>query len=500
MRRQRMHSLYLATAAAGLALVLGITVGACGPKGGGIDDGNDATVPPDTLVQSDAYDPSYFIDDDLDGYSEAQGDCDDTTPLVHPFAVEICDDGVDNDCDGAADGYEADEDGDGFGPCAGDCDDTDPAVSPVAPEIIDGVDNNCDGIVDADIDGDGFTEAAGDCDDSDPSVNPDATEHCYDGVDNDCNGFIDSAEPDMDGDGAGPCQGDCNEGDPNVGPFEPEIPGDGIDNNCDNLVDQDIDGDGWTVANGDCDDNNPAINPASLELCTDGVDNNCDGTVDSDCLTPCEIAELTRSNVGCVYFAVDMDNDNFSAASACFAVIVSNPDTTNSATVTVEQWSGGPAALSFPGFGTTRVIPPGGLEVFRISGSCAAPGAAVAGDSGLDGTGLQSRGAFRILSDFPVVAYQINPYEAANEHTTDASLLIPKPSLDQYYYVVSYPQTNPARGSWDLRGAINIVGVEDNTQVTITSSTTTRAGGGIPALSPGQVWSTTINAFDNLQI
>ena len=83
---------------------------------------------------------------------------------------------------------------------------------------------------------------------------------------------------------------------------------------------------------------------------------------------------------------------------------------------------------------------------------------------------------------FTHTCFMINPYEAANIHTTDASLLIPTPALDRFYYVVSYPQTLPsARGSWDLPAAINIVATQDNTVVTVTSSTNTRAGGPVPA-------------------
>lgn len=38
-------------------------------------------------------------DRDDDGYERGE-DCDDDDPAVHPGATEICDDHVDNDCDG----------------------------------------------------------------------------------------------------------------------------------------------------------------------------------------------------------------------------------------------------------------------------------------------------------------------------------------------------------------------------------------------------------------
>jgi hypothetical protein len=57
------------------------------------------------------------VDDDEDGYTENEGDCDDTDPDVNPGADEVPDDGIDNDCDG-----ETDEgDGDGGGSSGGLC-------------------------------------------------------------------------------------------------------------------------------------------------------------------------------------------------------------------------------------------------------------------------------------------------------------------------------------------------------------------------------------------
>lgn len=42
-------------------------------------------------------------DGDLDGYSVKGGDCDDNDPDIHPGVMEICNDNKDNDCDGTVD-------------------------------------------------------------------------------------------------------------------------------------------------------------------------------------------------------------------------------------------------------------------------------------------------------------------------------------------------------------------------------------------------------------
>ncbi|MBI5754835.1 putative metal-binding motif-containing protein [Candidatus Peregrinibacteria bacterium] len=46
------------------------------------------------------------VDKDNDGYSEADGDCDDGDAAIHPGADENCSDGKDNNCDGYIDGSD----------------------------------------------------------------------------------------------------------------------------------------------------------------------------------------------------------------------------------------------------------------------------------------------------------------------------------------------------------------------------------------------------------
>lgn len=106
------------------------------------------------------------------GYVASGRDCDDDDADVHPAAVEVCND-KDDDCDGVTDpdgapgsaSYWPDADGDGAGDVDGvplqtcrppegfvvnnaDCDDTTALAGPRVVEGCDGIDNDCDGVID----------------------------------------------------------------------------------------------------------------------------------------------------------------------------------------------------------------------------------------------------------------------------------------------------------------------------------------------------------------
>lgn len=93
------------------------------------------------------------VDVDGDGWTVAEGDCDDHDAEVNPDEAESIPgdrfaDDIDNDCDGVVDDHTEryDDDGDGWSEAAGDCDDDDPEVSPSAVEQPDTpLDENCDG-------------------------------------------------------------------------------------------------------------------------------------------------------------------------------------------------------------------------------------------------------------------------------------------------------------------------------------------------------------------
>ena len=118
-------------------------------------------------------------DIDGDGWTEEEGDCDDVNRYVSPSAVESCD-GLDNNCDGIVDNvqygdyeYHPDRDRDGFGDKEEEVYTCEPAVDGYTEDGIPVVENGLD------------------CDDTDPNTNPDAVEICNDDKDNDCDYYRD---------------------------------------------------------------------------------------------------------------------------------------------------------------------------------------------------------------------------------------------------------------------------------------------------------------------
>jgi hypothetical protein len=251
-----------------------------------------------SCVDCDDHDPWLNLDDlDGDGASTCERDCNDLDAATGPGEAERPD-GVDQDCDGVVDDETAayDDDGDGATEQGGDCDDGDADVHPGKREACDGVDQDCDGTVDEgtacfDDDADGACEGPvctdgtvpGDCDDTNPQVGPGAPELPGDGVDGDCDGVGDPGATDLDHDGYTPAGGDCDPGDPTVHPGAAEVP-DGVDQDCDGVTDEgttayDDDHDGRTEDEGDCDDTDPRVHPGAREP-GNGRDDDCDGGVD----------------------------------------------------------------------------------------------------------------------------------------------------------------------------------------------------------------------------
>ena len=328
----------------------------------GIDDNCDGTVDEDSAADA----ITWFRDADADGYGNLaqtavtctrpagfvadSTDCNDAVATISPAIIELCN-GFDDNCNEATDEPAAadardwyqdiDSDGDGnaansirscyadpgYVATATDCNDADPFIFVGADELCDGVDNDCNVIVDdtyaldaivwyrdadADERGDitstiracsnpfGFIADATDCDDTRNFVFPGATELC-DGLDNDCNGDTDEDAAadartwyrDNDRDGYGEtaattrscaqpagysgASGDCNDSRNDISPIATEEPGDNLDQNCDGreLCYADRDDDLYrtdvitTSLDADCDDAGEAITADLTGDCND---------------------------------------------------------------------------------------------------------------------------------------------------------------------------------------------------------------------------------------
>ena len=280
----------------------------------------------------------------------------------------------------------------------------------------------------------------------------------------------------------------------------------------------------------------------SLEGCT-----SCTGP---DCVTDaCAQASSDQSNLGCEYWAVDLDNATevvgspipnpgmecsfwpgtkvlaatavctdglgqvagmcddpnvtcppgyscqVPAAGVCaadadhapFAVVVSNPQAVTVA-VTIVNASG-----------HTMTVPVGPGEIAALY-----PQQLGFADQGLDGTG-KSLGAYRITSNAPIVAYQFNPLDNVDVFSNDASLLIPRSGFDKRYIGVSYPTLTrrgpQTAGRDNYNGYLAVVAWHDDTQISVTATATTVAGrdGTLP-IAAGATQTFTLRAFEVLNL
>lgn len=233
---------------------------------------------------------------------------------------------------------------------------------------------------------------------------------------------------------------------------------------------------------------------------------------DGECRNACDNAIELHSNVGCEYWAVDLDNASITvgedASAQQFGVVVSNPGDVPT-TVTVEINNAAPGEPPDLEVIEEAYVYPGDLEVFddlprrEVDGT---PAGRYDYQGGTPGTHLSSA-AFHITSDHPVIAYQYNPLDNAGVFSNDASLLLPTSALEGDYAVMAWPQTisdtdDPSSDFDDnLRTFLTIVGTEDDTSVAVTLSTDTVAGDGdVPSYNQGETFDVTLNRFDVLNL
>lgn len=212
------------------------------------------------------------------------------------------------------------------------------------------------------------------------------------------------------------------------------------------------------------------------------LEENCAGVcIAGLCVSPC-VDDPKLSNVGCDYWAVDLDNAaetdpmgiTHDAENQQFAVVVSNTSADSAAEVTVSSASG---------VASSATVQPGALYTFQL------PAANAAGS-------MKAKVAYRIESTVPIVAYQFNPLVNAGVFSNDASLLLPVHSLGTDYLAVSHIQDDPV-----FKGYITVVGVEEGeTNVTIIPAGAVAPGNGVSGVPAGTPMEVTLQQYEVLNL
>ena len=245
-----------------------------------------------------------------------------------------------------------------------------------------------------------------------------------------------------------------------------------------------------------------------IEACT-GTDG-CDADTLS-CTNACDAAESAKRSIGCEYYATFMDQ---LTEASCFAAFVANTWNApahidvayDGATLPVGSFAyttlGNGPGLSYQPYDEAAGLAPGEVAVLFLSGPdgppqagtvpCPMPSAVPTGVMVHNQTGFGR--SFRITSDVPVVAYQINPYGGGSAAVTGASLLLPTSAWGDSYIAVNAYDSGPHPTS------LNIVAADDDTQVNILPVANIVGGGGLPPGSANGDFGFTLQAGQHAQL
>jgi hypothetical protein len=177
----------------------------------------------------------------------------------------------------------------------------------------------------------------------------------------------------------------------------------------------------------------------------------------------CAQAEQATTTVGCLFYAADLDHHD-SVEDGQYAIAVSNVNQNDTAHVVVSQ---GNPMNELTGFDELQAadIAPMDLHEFHLP------------DYHMSGSGVMPKGSYKVESDVPIIAYQFAPVDGATSYLSDASMLIPVPSLSLTYDVVGWMQN---QGDGDMRAYFSVIATQDGTQVTVEPSVSPLPGDAVP--------------------
>jgi len=201
------------------------------------------------------------------------------------------------------------------------------------------------------------------------------------------------------------------------------------------------------------------------------------------CIQLCEFNAKFKTNLGCEYWAIDMDQFDDgtepNGANAPYAIVVSNTNESFKATVKVEKADGLVKTVEAPPQTATIIY----LDPYNLVGP------------------MKAKKSYRVTSNLPIVAYQFNPLENVDVYSNDASLLLPTNALGKKYLVMSWPTIGQNGANQMLSSNFTVVAAEaGGTKVKIVPTAKTLAGNGLASIAAGQVWETTLEQYEVLNI
>lgn len=221
------------------------------------------------------------------------------------------------------------------------------------------------------------------------------------------------------------------------------------------------------------------------------------------CGNACDISKDKPSNVGCEFWAVDLDQQDGmnDPASMPWGVALSNAGQAQ-ADVTIEindAAPGQPLALKVvkqvsvvAGSLQKVILPTRELDCGVKPNDYASPG-----------TCLSSK-AYRITSSYPIVVYQFNVFE--NAFSNDASLLLPTTALGKWHRVIGWGAGHPVLIDFPGlpkildRSYVTVVGTKPGTTVKVRPSWRIKGNPPIAATAPGGEIVANLGPFDVLNL
>ncbi|MBK6692932.1 MAG: IgGFc-binding protein [Myxococcales bacterium] len=234
-------------------------------------------------------------------------------------------------------------------------------------------------------------------------------------------------------------------------------------------------------------DKTSSCDPSKGQVCQGGL-----------CTDACTAAAQMQSNLGCEFWAVDLDiTDITTAAMSPWGVVLSSASEIP-AEVTIEQNDAPYGAPPNPRILLKTTLQPGQLITHKLP-----PRAVDCGkgedDHNAPGTCLSSN-AFRITASAPIVAYQFNNF--VHHFATDASLLLPTSVLGTKYRNIGWgagtPYANPI--AWTTRSYVTVIGTKPGTTVTVNPSWRIKGNGPIKTTNKGEPIQVTLGPFDVLNL